>query len=118
MTAPDSVSGPGTGQRPRSRSTALADGRTSNARRFLVEVLDRYPDDALARFLLDRSREIESSGVDYGPYRAELAVAEAAVSPVRRGSGVTVGARRTRWNLRTTPPAALMRLAAADFCFC
>jgi serine/threonine-protein kinase len=63
--------------------TALDDGRTSNARRYLVEVLDRYPDDALARFLLDRSREIESSGVDYGPYRAELREAESALSAER-----------------------------------
>jgi hypothetical protein len=41
--------------------------------------VERYPDDALARFLLDRSKQVEASGIDYREYRAVLREAEEAL---------------------------------------
>lgn len=58
---------------------ALDDGRCAEAEPSLREILERYPDDALARLLLERAREIARSGIDYAPYRRALRLSERAL---------------------------------------
>lgn len=58
---------------------ALDDGRAADAQTPLREILDRYTDDALARLLLERAREIVAAAIDYAPYRRALRLAERAL---------------------------------------
>jgi serine/threonine protein kinase len=62
---------------------ALGQGNATESRRALEEIIERYQDEPLARLMMERSRVIQASGVDYRDYRVALRAAEQAMDGAR-----------------------------------
>lgn len=67
----------------RKAQEALDLGSLDEARMPLVEILRRYPNEPLARFMLDRLMAITASGADYRKYRAALKEGRAALDALK-----------------------------------